>query len=333
MNSVYFKDLPQVIIRYLSKAQTKVSIAVCWITHASIIKALLDLSTKGVKVELLINYDARNINQDTSPQIEIFLKNGGLLYGYLDANLLHHKFCLIDERILLNGSFNWTYTNNLENLMVIGDKGLVDLYAKEFKQLMKRCQLFTSLNFSLVKSVAISQFFQPSPIHLPELRGNILRGAKIWLIRSDDQVNFWQECIFRSMHLFAFPEIMDFLWQQSPFFDPHQFRDLLGSAEIGAPNTHKKMVYLYCLRILKGDLIIVLNKQGNLLGFGKVLSDPLMNNHSVFRTYRLVHWIFDFSKNPTPAWFHFSKQAVSPFRGSQLELLEKMYQSNILSTG
>ena len=37
------------------------------------------------------------------------------------AGLMHHKFAIIDSRILLNGSFNWTeraVSENCENLVI-----------------------------------------------------------------------------------------------------------------------------------------------------------------------------------------------------------------------
>ena len=53
--------------------------------------------------------------------------------------LLHHKFCLIDEEILMTGSYNWTTNaseNNHENLMIIkGDYQNIDKYKTQFELL------------------------------------------------------------------------------------------------------------------------------------------------------------------------------------------------------
>lgn len=53
---------------------------------------------------------------------------------------MHHKFVVIDNRILLNGSFNWTrqaISGNQENLMALSNKRMVSLYHKEFNKLWK----------------------------------------------------------------------------------------------------------------------------------------------------------------------------------------------------
>jgi phosphatidylserine/phosphatidylglycerophosphate/cardiolipin synthase-like enzyme len=54
---------------------------------------------------------------------------------------MHHKFALFDDRILLNGSFNWTRSAsdfNQENLLVIDHPPLVADYVREFEGLWQR---------------------------------------------------------------------------------------------------------------------------------------------------------------------------------------------------
>jgi len=54
---------------------------------------------------------------------------------------MHHKFALFDERVLLNGSFNWTRSAsdfNEENLLVTDQASLVADYRREFDKLWQR---------------------------------------------------------------------------------------------------------------------------------------------------------------------------------------------------
>ena len=63
---------------------------------------------------------------------------------------MHHKFCIIDNNILFNGSYNWTYyaeNRNRENLIlftelpeVIGD------FKKEFDLTISNCDYIEDLN-------------------------------------------------------------------------------------------------------------------------------------------------------------------------------------------
>lgn len=51
---------------------------------------------------------------------------------------MHHKFALVDDELLLSGSFNWTrqaITGNHENLLLTADPDVVDLYVREFEKL------------------------------------------------------------------------------------------------------------------------------------------------------------------------------------------------------
>lgn len=51
---------------------------------------------------------------------------------------MHHKFAIIDKKILFTGSFNWTVkaiTGNQEDLVIINKPQIVEEYHKEFKKL------------------------------------------------------------------------------------------------------------------------------------------------------------------------------------------------------
>jgi phosphatidylserine/phosphatidylglycerophosphate/cardiolipin synthase-like enzyme len=58
---------------------------------------------------------------------------------FIDAQpaIAHNKVIIIDNRILLTGSYNWTRAaelRNAENLLVIRDKELVRQYADNFQR-------------------------------------------------------------------------------------------------------------------------------------------------------------------------------------------------------
>ena len=51
---------------------------------------------------------------------------------------MHNKFAIIDNRILLTGSYNWTFSanhRNDENLMVIDDPEIIARYQNQFEKL------------------------------------------------------------------------------------------------------------------------------------------------------------------------------------------------------
>ncbi|GAJ21443.1 unnamed protein product, partial [marine sediment metagenome] len=51
---------------------------------------------------------------------------------------MHHKFAIIDNRLLLTGSYNWTfsaYNRNDENLMIIDDPEIIEIFQNQFVNL------------------------------------------------------------------------------------------------------------------------------------------------------------------------------------------------------
>lgn len=51
---------------------------------------------------------------------------------------MHHKFAVMDGRLLISGSLNWTLTavqSNMENILVTEEPDLVQPFIKEFHKL------------------------------------------------------------------------------------------------------------------------------------------------------------------------------------------------------
>lgn len=58
---------------------------------------------------------------------------GGHEHG--SASLMHHKYALLDSKVLMNGSFNFTRgasQNNSENVMVTNDNFFVATFQQHF---------------------------------------------------------------------------------------------------------------------------------------------------------------------------------------------------------
>lgn len=54
---------------------------------------------------------------------------------------MHHKFAILDEKIALTGSYNWSdesEQDNYENLIILGEPGLVHAYSREFELLWQQ---------------------------------------------------------------------------------------------------------------------------------------------------------------------------------------------------
>ena len=66
------------------------------------------------------------------------LANAGCEVRYDDSvSLMHHKFLVVDGRLLLNGSFNFTRSaveGNQENVVITSHAPLVQQFAQHFEQ-------------------------------------------------------------------------------------------------------------------------------------------------------------------------------------------------------
>ena len=70
------------------------------------------------------------------------MREGGVFVrGKKQPFLMHHKFCIVDDSLLINGSFNWTGTavmGNNENVVITSNTKVVSSFVKEFDKLWSK---------------------------------------------------------------------------------------------------------------------------------------------------------------------------------------------------
>jgi phosphatidylserine/phosphatidylglycerophosphate/cardiolipin synthase-like enzyme len=122
------------IIEWINKANKSIHIMIYSFTLDSIGDALITVYKKGI--EVLIIFEKEQISKYSE---DIKLKNSGINVKY-DNNpaLMHNKVMIIDNKVVLTGSFNWSSQaedKNNENLLIIMDNELAELYEKEFQKI------------------------------------------------------------------------------------------------------------------------------------------------------------------------------------------------------
>lgn len=127
-------------IKYeLSQAQSEILIAMAWFTDPDLFDALLERVENGVKVDIIISDQEDNSKLEFSKLKDAgaeFLKIKNVGYG-----MMHQKFCVIDRKIAINGSYNWTVNarkNNHENVIVTTYKQTVEDLINTFFQIKNR---------------------------------------------------------------------------------------------------------------------------------------------------------------------------------------------------
>lgn len=138
MVKAQFDNIRQTILEELDKATDKIAVAVYWFTNQTLFQKLMSKISEGLKVELIIHNDYIN-NRETGLNFQSFIDCGGEFYFSDTFNPMHNKFCVIDGKTLINGSYNWTYyaeDRNRENILLIKDeKETVDSFSREFERL------------------------------------------------------------------------------------------------------------------------------------------------------------------------------------------------------
>lgn len=137
----YSRKIQNVIQKELFKAHKSIKIAVAWFTNDLLFQPLLMKLDAGVKVELILNFDETNVSDNKDIDFNTFIDKGGVLRWNKTRQLLHDKFCIIDERVVISGSYNWTnraeYNN--ENISVFYDETeTTSFFLKKFGDLSKK---------------------------------------------------------------------------------------------------------------------------------------------------------------------------------------------------
>jgi Leucine-rich repeat (LRR) protein len=140
---VFFnEECRQAIIYELSKAQLEITIAVAWFNDKELFNILLEKAESGIQVNLLISNDPNNFSSPESLNFEeLVSKNGKVNRLITESVLMHNKFCVIDSKTVVTGSYNWTfgaYYKNLENIVVIEDAfELCEQFKTEYNRILQ----------------------------------------------------------------------------------------------------------------------------------------------------------------------------------------------------
>lgn len=140
MQTAHFNNIRKEIIPLIENANSEVLIAMAWFTSSELFEALLDCRKRAVKVELVLLDNAINWMY-YAPDFNRLIETGGIIrIARADIGQMHHKFCVIDSKTAITGSYNWTYyaeRYNKENIIITDERDIVQSYISEFLQVAK----------------------------------------------------------------------------------------------------------------------------------------------------------------------------------------------------
>jgi len=135
--AVYFSPhggCTEAIIQEIDRAQSEILVQAYSFTSARIAKALLQAHKRGVREEVILDQSQKTQKYSSAT----FLANQGIPTSIDDQHAIaHNKVMIIDRKIVITGSFNFTRAaeeKNAENLLVIHSQELAKVYLDNWQK-------------------------------------------------------------------------------------------------------------------------------------------------------------------------------------------------------
>lgn len=139
---VHCTDILRHLQNELSIAERSIKVAVSWFTNYALFKQIKEFAQKGLDIHLIINNDSVN-NGGYCLDFNELIEAGVHLSLVEYPHLIHHKFCIIDNKVVINGSYNWTRFsgNNYENIMIFRNNDYVtSSFNEEFENMLQKAE-------------------------------------------------------------------------------------------------------------------------------------------------------------------------------------------------
>ncbi|XP_018377673.1 PREDICTED: mitochondrial cardiolipin hydrolase [Trachymyrmex cornetzi] len=124
------------IMYYLDSAIHTLDICLYFFTFSELAEAVIRAKNRNVVVRIILE---DSMTHSDRSQLMNFYKEGiKPVFKQLDF-LVHHKFVIIDNNILLTGSINWTksaFFGNFENVLVTNESAIVKPFVHEFERIL-----------------------------------------------------------------------------------------------------------------------------------------------------------------------------------------------------
>lgn len=134
INEAHFQDIQNRILKALDEAEVSIIVVMAWFTNDTLFQKLVDKYSEGLDIKLAIYDDGINRKHgvDISKLSHIMIKKAQR------GGLMHNKFCVIDNQVVITGSYNWSDNaefKNDENVTVEHDPKQATKYSVEYRRL------------------------------------------------------------------------------------------------------------------------------------------------------------------------------------------------------
>ena len=133
------KDCTAEAVRQIDAGKKSVYVQAYYFTSKPIADALVRAKKRGLDVRICLDAKA---SQQKGCRADDCVSAGIPVFADEKHPISHSKTIVLDGRIVLTGSFNWTKhaESNLENLLTIADEGLAAKYVANWREHQAHCQ-------------------------------------------------------------------------------------------------------------------------------------------------------------------------------------------------
>ena len=128
----------QVLSGTIKSAKTSIDVCVYTISSRKLVDILINAHRNGIVVRVVTDREQESIS---GSQLWLLRKSGIQVRTNSSSYLMHHKFCVVDESCLINGSLNWTSQGvecNEENVIITSETVFVKKFLEQFDKLWNR---------------------------------------------------------------------------------------------------------------------------------------------------------------------------------------------------
>lgn len=217
VDSFFGESIQQALLNEIAMAKKTIHIAVAWFTDHVLFESLLKRQRDGISIHLCIVND------------QINFKDGGIRFADLnsakcefiavESSKMHHKFCVVDDSIVITGSYNWTlaaaHSGKDENVIVTtGDYELASKFLDEFYKVIGKPRVGyeeVDLARCMRRMTAIQNLIQ-----LEETEDVQKQAARLQIEgRNNRVIRNITEKLFANQFADALKEIKDFISQHT----------------------------------------------------------------------------------------------------------------------
>ncbi|CAG0900954.1 unnamed protein product [Darwinula stevensoni] len=123
------------MVEYLNKAESTLDVCMYILTHRNLCNALIEASYRGLKIRCIVDKKVASEGYGAGEMVGNLRRKGIAVRCFETTFLMHHKFVVIDKKIVMMGSFNWTMQavcGNNDVVLISNHADIVNPFVEEF---------------------------------------------------------------------------------------------------------------------------------------------------------------------------------------------------------